>query len=73
MRDFMGDLKQGAKDLVESVYKGATSQSKIKVAVVPYVGAVNIGNGAAQMAWLDTAGDASWHAPFLESWAFGYQ
>ena len=73
MRDYMDDLKQGARDLVEAIYAGATHTSKIKMAVVPYVGAVNIGTGGGQMAWMDTTADSAWHASFLEHWGFGYE
>ncbi len=73
MRDFMDDLKTGAKDLVEAVHGSATSVSKVKFAVVPYVGAVNIGNGAAQMAWMDVNGHASRNGLALRSQSFGYE
>ncbi|MEQ1711866.1 MAG: TadE/TadG family type IV pilus assembly protein [Hyphomicrobium sp.] len=73
MRDFMDDLKTGAKNLVEAVHKTSTSTSKLKIAVVPYVGAVNIGNGPVQMGWMDVAGDADRHAANLEGWSFGYE
>lgn len=68
MADTMGDLKQGAKDLAEALYGTSSSSSKLKMAVVPYAGAVNIGNGAEQMGWMDVNGDSqlsgkglSWH------------
>lgn len=73
MRDYMDDLKTGARDLVEAVYNASSNPSKVKVAVVPYVGAVNIGRGPTQMAWMDTTADAGWHASHLEQWAFGYE
>ncbi|PPD29663.1 MAG: hypothetical protein CTY20_05640 [Hyphomicrobium sp.] len=73
MRNYMDDLKKGANDLVEAVYKGSSSKSKLKMAVVPYVGAVNIGNGRTQMAWMDVNGDSAWHGRYLEDYWFGYQ
>ena len=73
MRDYMDDLKTGAKDLVEAVHRGATSVSRLKFAVVPYVGAVNIGNGPAQMAWMDTAGGSSRNGLALRWESFGYE
>lgn len=73
MRDFMDDLKTGARNLVDAVYNGATSQSKIKIGVVPYVGAVNIGNSPAQMAWMDVNGTSSRNGLSLRSQSFGYE
>lgn len=68
MAPYMTDLKQGAKDLANALYGGAVTSTKMKMAVVPYAGTVNIGNGAEQMGWMDTAGQAnfggtglSWH------------
>lgn len=57
MADAMGDLKQGANDLVEALYGATSSSNKLKMAVVPYAGAVNIGNGSEQMGWMDVNGD----------------
>lgn len=64
----MGDLKQGAKDLVEALHSASSGSSNLKMAVVPYAGAVNIGNGGQQMGWMDVNGQSdlsgrglSWH------------
>jgi Flp pilus assembly protein TadG len=73
MRDYMDDLKKGAKDLVEAVYMGASTSSKLKIAVVPYVGGVNIGNGNTQMAWMDIAGESDRNGIGLSWNSFGYE
>lgn len=58
MENAMPDLKQGAKDLVEALFGASGTSNKLKMAVVPYAGAVNIGNGAMQMAWMDVNGQS---------------
>lgn len=70
----MGDLKQGAKDLVEALNSASNGSSNLKMAVVPYAGAVNIGNGGQQMAWMDVNGQSehsgrglSWHEAGYET------
>ena len=71
MRDHMGSLKQGANGLVDVLFKN-TSSDGIKIAVVPYVGAVNIG-GNTPLDWMDTGGNAKWHADNLEYRWFAYE
>ena len=74
MAGSMDDLKTGAKDLVAAIYGNASATSnKIKFAVVPYVGAVNIGNGVRQMDWMDTNADNPWHGHGVEGMSFGYE
>lgn len=73
MAGHMDELKSGARDLVNAVFGSQSSSSRIKFAVVPYVGTVNIGNGATQRAWMDTNADAQWHGHGLEYWNIGYQ
>lgn len=73
MQGFMGDLKQGAKDLVEALHGSSGASSKLKIAVVPYAGAVNIGNGAEQYSWMDINGQSA-HAGRGISWHWaGYE
>ncbi len=73
MRDFMGDLKSAAKQLVETVHGGAgRNNPRTKVALVPYVGAVNIGNGPAQMAWMDSNADSATHGITYERESVGF-
>lgn len=66
MRGYMGDLKTAAKDLVNTIFDATRSSTKLKIAVVPYVGAVNIGNGGQQMGWMDQTADARWHGHAFE-------
>lgn len=74
MAGSMDDLKTGAKDLVAAIYGNASATSnKIKFAVVPYVGAVNIGNGVRQMDWMDVSADNPWHGHGIEGQSFGYE
>lgn len=72
MAGSMDELKTGAKDLVAAVFATGTA-GKVKMAVVPYVGTVNIGNGGAQLAWMDVNGDGVWHAQGIEGMSFGYE
>lgn len=69
----MDDLRSGATDLVNTLFDNAANKSRIKVAVVPYVGAVNIGNSVSHMDWMDTTGDAIHHGGALEWMYFGYE
>ena len=72
MRDDMDDLKQGAKDLTNLLFDRANG-SNVKVGIVPYVGAVNIGTDAGQMAWMDTTGAAEWNGDTFEGRWFAYE
>ena len=60
MRGNMGALKTGATDLANALFDKAGTAT-LKVAVVPYVGAVNIGNGGQQMAWMDINANSQHH------------
>ncbi len=73
MRDHMDELRTGANDLVRTLFDSAGSRTQLKIAVVPYVGAVNIGNGPLQMTWMDTAADSRLHAEAIEWRYFGYE
>ena len=73
MNGFMDELKQAAKDLVTAAFDASKTPGKVKVAVVPYVGTVNIGNGPQQMAWMDVNADNSWHGSGIEGISFGYE
>ncbi len=53
------------------MFDAAQTPGDAKIAVVPYVGAVNIGTGGDQMAWMDVDADASWHGRNFEwQWSF---
>ncbi|MGD9783442.1 MAG: pilus assembly protein TadG-related protein [Hyphomicrobiaceae bacterium] len=67
MSGSMDDLKTGAKDLVEALFGSQSVSNRVKMAVVPYVGTVNIGSGATQMSWMDVNAISS-HAGRGLSW-----
>ncbi|MEZ5839887.1 MAG: pilus assembly protein TadG-related protein [Hyphomicrobiales bacterium] len=68
MRNSMGELKSAAQNLV-NMLKKADKKGEVKIAVVPYVGAVNIGNDAAHLAWMDTEAEAKYHGHSMEGHA----
>ncbi|MEZ5776144.1 MAG: pilus assembly protein [Hyphomicrobiaceae bacterium] len=70
MAPFIGDLKTGATDLVNRLFDTAANVGRdVKVALVPYVGAVNIGNEAGHIGWMDVTADAQYHGMAFEgSW-----
>ena len=59
----MTALKSAAKQMVSTLFEGNDSSSTLKIAVVPFSGAVNIGSDKLNSGWLDkatyTAADAS--------------
>jgi Flp pilus assembly protein TadG len=61
MRTYMNELRTSASDLVDTLFDNAADPNKLKIAVVPYVGAVNIGNGATRRGWMDNFANAQWH------------
>jgi Flp pilus assembly protein TadG len=65
MRNDMGDLRAAAQSMVD-ILTARGAAPNVKLALVPFVGAVNIGNDAAHSAWLDDKGDAKHHAEVLE-------
>lgn len=65
MASHMASLRSGATDLVEMLYDRGGEQN-VDVAVVPFNGAVNIGSNA-PLSWLDTGGQAQYHAYWLRS------
>ncbi len=64
-------LQSAAETLVDVMFDSTTSTNKLKVSVVPFSAAVNVGTDYAAENWLDTTGasdvaklnfnDASWH------------
>lgn len=60
----MNGLRDGAQSLAEFLL--SIDGDTVSVALVPFVAQVNIGNGATQMAWMDTAGTNPHHGEFLE-------
>jgi Flp pilus assembly protein TadG len=59
----MGALKNAATQMVSTLFEGNDSSSTLKIAVVPFSGAVNIGSDHLDSGWLDkatyTAGNAA--------------
>ncbi len=52
----ISDLTTAASSLVGVVFSGSDGTDRVKVAVVPFSGAVNVGPENANAAWLDAAG-----------------
>jgi Flp pilus assembly protein TadG len=69
----MSDLRSAATDLVNTVFDSASGSSQLKVAVVPYVGTVNVGNDSTALSWMDTSGMALIHGISMEQRYFGYE
>lgn len=53
------DAKQAAKDLITTVLGDLKSDSKVKFALVPFSGSVNVGADKLNSGWIDTTGKAS--------------
>ena len=64
MRNDMGALRSAAETLVTDIMR--LDGDTVHVALVPFVAQVNIGNGARQMQWMDTAGTAPYNGELLE-------
>ncbi|GGE35428.1 hypothetical protein GCM10007276_11160 [Agaricicola taiwanensis] len=61
MIDNMADLRSAAQNFVDKLTSNGSS-SAAKIALVPFVGAVNIGTPSGYMNWIDTEGDAKYNA-----------
>lgn len=55
----MVDAKAAAKQLIQTVLGTAQSDDKVKFALVPFSGSVNVGADKLNSGWIDTAGKAS--------------
>jgi Flp pilus assembly protein TadG len=55
------DLKEAARNLVEIVFSGASSNEKVRVGVVPFAGSVNVGAHRRDEGWIDTEGSSPIH------------
>jgi Flp pilus assembly protein TadG len=53
---YIGDLRTAAQNLVNVVYTGFEGTDKVKVGVVPFAAAVNVGPTNIAAAWMDTGG-----------------
>ena len=53
---YITDLRTAAANLVDVVFTGFEGTEKIKVGVVPFAGAVNVGPANANASWMDSTG-----------------
>jgi Flp pilus assembly protein TadG len=67
----MQALRDASSDLVGDLL--SIDGDSVSVALVPFVAQVNIGNGATQMAWMDTAGTAPYNGEMLEDRSIGHR
>ena len=58
---YIADLRTAAQNLVNVVYTGFEGTDKVKVGVVPFAAAVNVGPANINAAWMDTQGLAPTH------------
>ncbi len=66
----MGSLRSASADLVADLL--SLDGDTVRVAVVPFVAQVNIGNDATQLAWMDTTGVAPMNGELLEDRVIGH-
>jgi Flp pilus assembly protein TadG len=52
-------LKSAATDMVNNLFEGQSTSDTVKIAVVPFAAAVNVGASNANASWLDTGGKSS--------------
>jgi hypothetical protein len=64
MQNDMDTLREGAEDLAEFLL--SLDGDTVHVGLVPFVGQVNIGTGATQMAWMDVNAQNPIHGEMLE-------
>ena len=53
---YIADLRTAAQNLVDVVFTGFEGTEKVKVGVVPFAGAVNVGPAHVNASWMDTTG-----------------
>jgi Flp pilus assembly protein TadG len=66
----MPALRSAASDLAEDLL--SIDGDSVRVALVPFVAQVNIGNQQSHMAWMDVAGNAPYNGELLEDRMLGY-
>jgi len=71
MSNDMQALRDAASDLADDLL--SLDGDTVRVALVPFVAQVNIGNEQAHMAWMDTAGNAAYNGEILEDRAIAYR
>ena len=70
MKNDMAALRKSATQFTETLFNNATG-AQLKIAVVPYVAAVNPGAGVLSTAWLDTGANSRWHGQHLRNRTIG--
>jgi len=71
MSNDMQALRDAASDLADDLL--ALDGDTVRVALVPFVAQVNIGNQAAHLAWIDQAGQAAYNGEILEDRSIAYR
>ncbi len=71
MSNDMQGLRDAASDLAEDLL--SLDGDTVRVALVPFVAQVNIGNEASHLAWMDQAGAAAYSGELLEDRSIGYR
>jgi len=66
----MPALRSAASDLADDLL--SLSGGSVRVALVPFVAQVNIGNASSHLAWMDTTGIAPMNGEILEDRLLGY-
>jgi hypothetical protein len=67
MRPHIPALRQASKDLIKILYDKAGSTNTVRVGLVPYVTAVNVGSHPSRMSWMDINGNAKHHGENFEN------
>jgi hypothetical protein len=67
MRNHIPALQEGAKELLTILFDKARDKNALKVGLVPYVTAVNVGNHPRHMDWIDTNAEARFHGENFEN------
>lgn len=57
----LSDLKEAARNLSQTLFQADRTSDGVKIAVVPFAAAVNVGSGNANAPWMDTTGQSSIH------------
>jgi Flp pilus assembly protein TadG len=71
MANDMDALRSAASDLAADLL--SLDGDTVRVALVPFVAQVNIGNQQSRMAWMDTAGQAAYNGELLEDRSIAYR
>ena len=67
----MQSLRDAASDLTASLLQ--LDGDSVKVALVPFVAQVNIGNQSSHLAWMDQAGQAAYNGELVEDRSIAYR